>query len=54
VGWMPLESHEEEYRRCANSPHIEKTWFNLTTDVFVSLLFRVIILLIHYCHLISY
>jgi hypothetical protein len=44
---MPLESlkiwlTEEEYMRCANSPYIKKTWFNLTTDVFVALLFRVL------------
>jgi hypothetical protein len=55
---MPLESLkiwliEEEYRRCANNPYIKKTWFNLTTDVFVVLLFRVIILLNLYFHLIS-
>jgi hypothetical protein len=59
VGCMPLESlkiwlTEEEYRRCANSPHIEKTWFNLTYDVFVALLFQVNILLNHYFDLISY
>jgi hypothetical protein len=59
VGCMPLESlkiwlTKEEYRRCANSPHIEKTWFNLTSDVFVALLFRVNILLNHYFDLISY
>jgi hypothetical protein len=58
VDCMPLESlkiwlTEEEYRRYANSPYIEKTWFNLTFDVFVALLFRVIILLNHYFHLIS-
>jgi hypothetical protein len=58
VGCMPLESlkiwlTKEEYRRCANSPYIEKTWFNLTTDVFVALLFRIIILLNHYFHLFS-
>jgi hypothetical protein len=56
---MPLESLkiwliQEEYRMCANSLHIGKTWFNLTTDVFVALLFRVIILLNLYFHLISY
>jgi hypothetical protein len=46
---MPLESlriwlTEDEYRRCANSPYIEKTWYKLTTDVFIALLFRVILL----------
>jgi hypothetical protein len=59
VGCMLLESlkiwlTEEEYKKYANSPYIEKTWFNLTTDVFVVLLFRIIILLNHYFHLISY
>jgi len=55
---MPLESlknwlTEEEYRRCVNSPHIEKTWYPLTTDVFVALLFRVIILPTLFVDLIS-
>jgi hypothetical protein len=58
VGCMPLESlkiwlTEDEYRRCANSPYIEKTWYKLTTDVFIALLFRVILLLNHDFHLIS-
>ena len=52
VGCIPLVSlkiwlTEEEYRRCLNSPHINKTWYPLTTDVFVALLFRVIFLLTH-------
>jgi hypothetical protein len=55
---MPLENlriwlTEDEYRRCANSPYIEKTWYKLTTDVFIALLFRVILLPIDYFHLIS-
>jgi hypothetical protein len=52
VGCQPLESlkdmlTEEEYRKCATSPHIGKTWFKLTTDVFVGFLFWVIFLLHH-------
>jgi hypothetical protein len=55
---MPLESlwiwlTEDEYRRCANSPYIEKIWYKLTTDVFIALLFRVILLPYYYFHLIS-
>jgi hypothetical protein len=58
VGCMPLESlriwlTEDEYRRCVNNPYIEKTWYKLTTDVFIALLFRVILLPYHYFHLIS-
>jgi hypothetical protein len=61
VGSQPLESLkdmliEEEFRKCANnSPHIEKTWYKMTSDVFVAFLFRVIFLfshsslLIHHC-----
>jgi hypothetical protein len=45
-GSQPLESFKEmltpdEYRKCESNPHLGKTWFNLTTDVFVSFLFRV-------------
>jgi hypothetical protein len=35
----------EEYRKCASSPHIEKTWYKMTSDVFVAFLFWVIFLL---------
>jgi hypothetical protein len=31
----------DEYRKCESNPQLGKTWFNLTTDVFVSFLFRV-------------
>lgn len=31
---------EEEFRKCANNPHINKTWYKLTTEVFVAYLFR--------------
>jgi hypothetical protein len=53
VGTQPLDNFkglldnfkglltEEGYRKCANNPHIGKTWFKLTTDVFVAYLFRV-------------
>ena len=44
---------EEEFKKCANSPYIGKTWYPLTSDVFVALIFRVIILLTPYYHLIS-
>jgi hypothetical protein len=45
-GSQPLESFKEmltpdEYRKCESNPQLGKTWFNLTTDVFVSFLFRV-------------
>ena len=58
VGCMPFESlkiwfTEEEYRRCANNPYFRKTWYPLTTDVFIALLFRIIIQLNPYYHLIS-
>jgi hypothetical protein len=58
VGCMPLESlkiwlTEDEYRRCANSPYIERTWYKLTTDVFIALLFRINLLPYYYFHLIS-
>jgi hypothetical protein len=43
---QPLESFKEmltpdEYRKCESNQQLGKTWFNLTTDVFVSFLFRV-------------
>ena len=58
VRCMPLVSlkiwlTKEEYKRCVNSPYTEKTWYSLTTDVFVALLFRVIFLLTHYIDFIS-
>jgi hypothetical protein len=45
-GSQPLESFKEmltpdEYRKCESNQQLGKTWFNLTTDVFVSFLFRV-------------
>jgi hypothetical protein len=45
---------EEEYRKCATSPHIEKTWYKMTSDVFVAFLFRVIFLLSHFFPLIHH
>jgi hypothetical protein len=55
VGSMPLESFkdlltEEEFRKCANSPHLGKAWFKLTSEVFISYLFRVIFILQHSFH----
>jgi hypothetical protein len=32
---------EEDFRKCASSPHIAKTWFKMTIDVFCTFLFRV-------------
>jgi hypothetical protein len=45
-GSQPLESFKDmftpdEYRKCESNQQLGKTWFNLTTDVFVSFLFRV-------------
>jgi hypothetical protein len=45
-GCQPLESFKEmltpdEYRKCESNQQLGKTWFNLTTNVFVSFLFRV-------------
>jgi hypothetical protein len=45
-GSQPLESFKEmltpnEYRKCESNQQLGKTWFNLTTDVFVSFLFWV-------------
>jgi hypothetical protein len=31
----------DEYRKCKSNLQLGKTWFNLTTDVFVSFFFRV-------------
>jgi hypothetical protein len=50
VGTQPLDSFkdlltEEDFRKCANSPYNGKTWFKLTTDVFVAYLFRVLFIL---------
>jgi hypothetical protein len=52
VGSQPLQSlkdmlTEEEFRKCASSPHIEKTWYKMTSNVFIAFLFRVIFLLSH-------
>jgi hypothetical protein len=46
LGSLPLETlkemlSEEDYRKCASSPHIGKTWFKMTIDVFVAFFFRV-------------
>jgi hypothetical protein len=38
---------EKEHRKCTTSPHIKKTWYKMTSDVFVAFLFRVIFLLSH-------
>jgi hypothetical protein len=45
-GSQPLESFKEmltpdEYRKCEVNLQLGKTWYNLTTDVFISFLFRV-------------
>jgi hypothetical protein len=45
-GSQPLESFKEmltpdEYRKCESNQQLGKTWFNLTSDVFISFLFRV-------------
>jgi hypothetical protein len=39
---------EEEHKKCVMSPHIERTWYKMTSDVFVSFLFRVIFLLLRF------
>jgi hypothetical protein len=46
LGSLPLEIlkemlDEEDFRKCASSPHIGKTWFKMTIDVFSAFLFRV-------------
>jgi hypothetical protein len=45
-GCQPLDSFKEmltldEYRKCESNQQLGKTWFNLTTDVFISFLFWV-------------
>jgi hypothetical protein len=45
-GSQPLESFKDmltanEYRKCEANPQIGKSWYSLTTDVFISFLFRV-------------
>jgi hypothetical protein len=57
VGIQPLESlkdmlTKEEYRKCTSSPHIEKTWYKMTSNVFIAFLFQVIFLLSHFFPLI--
>jgi hypothetical protein len=46
LGALPLETlkemlSEEDYSKCASSPHIAKTWFKMTTDVVIAFFFRV-------------
>jgi hypothetical protein len=46
VGSQPLETFkdvltEDEFRRCQSNTQLGKTWFKMTTDVFISYLFRV-------------
>ena len=36
---------EEEYKNCASSLHIKKTWYKMISDVFVAFLYRVRFLL---------
>jgi hypothetical protein len=55
VGSMPLDNFknlltEEEFRKCASNPHLGKAWFKLTSEVFISYLFRVIFILHHSFH----
>ena len=45
-GSQPFESFKEmltpdEYRKCESNQQLEKTWFNLTTDILVSFFFWV-------------
>ena len=45
-GSQPLDSFKDmltpdEYCKCEANPQLGKTWYNLTTDVFISFLFRV-------------
>jgi hypothetical protein len=52
VGSLPLETlkemlSEEDYRKCASSPHIGKTRFKMTTDVFIAFFFRVVHQFLH-------
>jgi hypothetical protein len=44
VGSQPLESFKEmltkeEYQRCESNPQLGKTWFKLTTDIFIAFFF---------------
>jgi hypothetical protein len=46
TGMQRLESlkdllRDEEYKKCKSSKMLGKTWFDLTTDVFIAFLFRV-------------
>jgi hypothetical protein len=46
TGMQRLESlkdllMDEEYKKCKSSKMLGKTWFDLTTDVFIAFLFRV-------------
>jgi hypothetical protein len=55
MGSMPLDSFkdlltEEEFRKCTSNPHLRKAWFKLTTEVFISYLFRVMFILQHSFH----
>jgi hypothetical protein len=45
---------EEEHKKCVMSPHIERTWYKMTSDVFISFLFRVIFSLQHSIPLVHY
>jgi hypothetical protein len=52
---MPLDTlkdllTEEEFRKCASNPDLGKAWFMLTSEVFISYLFWVIIVLQHSFH----
>jgi hypothetical protein len=43
---QPFESFkgmliEEEFWRCESNPQLGKTWFKLTTDIFIAFLYRV-------------
>jgi hypothetical protein len=55
VGSMPLDNFkdlltEKEFRKYASNPHLGKAWFKLTSEVFISYLFRVIFILQHSFH----
>ena len=44
LGFLPLETlkqmlSEEDFKKCASSPHIRKTWFKMTIDVFIAFFF---------------
>jgi hypothetical protein len=45
-GSQPLDTFkgmltEDKYRRCESNPQLGKTWFKLTTNVFIAFFFRV-------------